>query len=125
MIAIDPMFLMTKYPGRQWSLPTGGALTDIQWLDDLAAPATIAADWNAWTQAQPWIAYQQQAKAALEATSVTMERIHEAILLGTTSASAPDVIAFMNYRRSLRAIVSAASGTPGTLPARPAYPAGT
>lgn len=69
--------------------------------------------------------FQAEAKAALDKTSVTMERITEGVSLGTTTPQAADVVAFMNYRRELRAIVSAKSGTPGTLPAQPPYPAGT
>lgn len=75
--------------------------------------------------AQTWTDTQQSAKAALSATSVTMERISEGIILGTTTAQAEDVIAFMNYRRSLRAILEAQTGTPGALPTKPPYPQGT
>lgn len=69
--------------------------------------------------------FQASAKVALDKTSVTMERITEGVALGTTTLQAADVVAFMQYRRQLRTIISAKSGTPGTLPSQPAYPAGT
>ena len=67
--------------------------------------------------------FQASAKDALAATSVTMERIVEGISLGTTTANAPDVVAWMNYRKALRACITATVA--GTLPNKPPYPAGT
>lgn len=81
--------------------------------------------WVAYTPPATWAGYQQQAQAALDRTDTTMHRITEAISLGLNTPTSADVVAFVDYRRSLRAIVSTSSGTPGTLPARPAYPAGT
>lgn len=75
--------------------------------------------------APTWADFQSEAKTALEATSNTMERITEAVSLGKTTLTATDVVAFMQYRVALRAIVSEKTGTPGTLPAKPPYPAGT
>lgn len=67
--------------------------------------------------------FQESAKDALAATSVTMERIVEGISLGTTTANAPDVVAWMNYRKALRDCITATVA--GTLPNKPPYPAGT
>lgn len=79
------------------------------------------------TSAQKWTAYQATAKAALEATSSTMERIVEGVSAGTCAFANADVVAFMNYRKSLRAILAEVqpSTIPTALPSRPAYPAGT
>lgn len=77
------------------------------------------------TPAPTWADFQGAAKAALEATSSTMERVTEAVSLGKTTVNAADVVAFMQYRVDLRTIVSTKSGTPGSLPTKPPYPAGT
>ncbi|HEY6022173.1 MAG TPA: hypothetical protein VIY48_20595, partial [Candidatus Paceibacterota bacterium] len=69
------------------------------------------------TAAQLLAAFQQSARLALEATSVTMERITEAVSVGATSFTAADVVAWMNYRKALRTCVSAT--TVGTLPTKP------
>lgn len=65
----------------------------------------------------------QQAQAALDDTDTTMHRINEAISLGLTTATATDVVTFVNYRRALRALLE--STTVGVLPTKPSYPAGT
>ncbi len=62
-------------------------------------------------------------KEALSATDTTMFRINEATSLGLTTASAPDVVAWVNYRRALRDLLKASTIT--ELPHRPSYPAGT
>ena len=72
-----------------------------------------------------WQAFQAAAKAAIGDSDTTMHRIAEAVALGLNSWTAADVVAFVTYRRALRAIVAAATGTPGALPAKPAWPAGT
>jgi hypothetical protein len=55
----------------------------------------------------------------------TVLRVTEAVALGLNSWTSADVVAWVNYRRALRTILSESTGTPGTLPAPPAYPAGT
>lgn len=79
------------------------------------------------TAAQQWVAFQGQAQAALSGTSVTLERICEGVALGTCAFTNPDVVAFMSYRKALRAILSEAqpAAIPTALPIKPAYPAGT
>ena len=62
-------------------------------------------------------------KDALSATDPTMFRITEAVSLGLTTTSAPDVVAWVNYRRALRDLLKASTIT--ELPHRPSYPAGT
>lgn len=65
-----------------------------------------------------WIAYQQQARQALEQSDLTILRCVE----NGVAVPAP----WQTYRADLRALLSAASGDPSQpLPARPAYPAGT
>lgn len=62
-------------------------------------------------------------RAALDASDTTMFRVSEAVSLGTTTLIAADVVAWVSYRRALRALLSAETIT--AIPARPAYPAGT
>lgn len=66
-----------------------------------------------------------QARYALERTSVTMERIIEGASLGTCAYTNADVVAFMNFRKKLRAIVSGTDTTSASLPIAPPPPAGT
>jgi hypothetical protein len=63
------------------------------------------------------------AQAALDISDTTVYRITEAVALGDTTWTASDVVAFVHYRRALRALLT--STTVGVLPTRPAYPAGT
>jgi hypothetical protein len=52
-----------------------------------------------------------------------MHRIAEAVVLGLNAWTGADVVAWVAYRRELRAI---AGGAPASaLPTKPAYPAGT
>ena len=62
-------------------------------------------------------------QAALATSDETLKRVQEAISLGTNSATSADVVAFVNYRRALRALLSAS--TVLTLPTKPPFPAGT
>lgn len=62
------------------------------------------------------------AKAALDEADITMLRISEAVSLGSNSWTNTDVVAWVNYRRSLRSIVDSNTGS---LPSKPSYPAGT
>jgi hypothetical protein len=68
----------------------------------------------------PFIASVQ---SALDNTDTTMHRINEAVSLGLTTMTAIDVVAYVNYRRALRALLK--STTVGVLPTKPAYPAGS
>lgn len=81
-------------------------------------PAAVAPD--------AWVGYQAKAQAALDKTSVTIERIVEGIAAGTCAFTNPDVVAFMDYRKALRAIISATTGDPdAAFPTHPGYPEGT
>jgi hypothetical protein len=100
--------------------PSGVALIaaalDAKWTDVTAVwPPTMTA---VEAQAAKWLAYQQQARAALLASDTTMHRCVE------NQVAVP--AAWATYRKALRAIISAPTGDP-TLPppTRPAYPAGT
>jgi len=79
------------------------------------------------TDSQKWEAYQIKAKTALSNSDTTMLRVYEAVVLGDTTMSAPDVVAFVKWRQALRAILSTAQPAelPTDLPTMPAYPAGT
>jgi hypothetical protein len=61
----------------------------------------------------------------LDDSDVTMNRTSEAVSLGLNSWTGTDVVAFVNYRRALRAIVNGADTTSTSIPSKPAYPAGT
>lgn len=76
--------------------------------------------------AQIWSDYQANAKIALDEADTTMLRVQEAVALGANTATSPDVVVFVNYRRALRAILKSQSGdATQPLPTKPAYPAGT
>jgi hypothetical protein len=51
-----------------------------------------------------------------------MPRIEEGVSLGLTTWTAPNVVAWMKYRRALRTIVE---GGKGSIPTEPELPAGT
>lgn len=78
------------------------------------------------TAADKWAAYQQSAKAALAASDVTVTRTSEAVALGNTTWAAADVVAYMQMRAALRAILSQPqpSTIPTSLPTAP-HPKGT
>ncbi len=88
------------------------------WVVSSCAPSLVAE-----IQAKAVADYQQSAKVAMDATSVTMERIQEAVILGKTTYTTTDVVAWATYRSALRSAISAASV--GTLPTKPPYPANT
>ena len=67
--------------------------------------------------AQAWSAYQATAQAALNKSDLVATRCFKA---GVAFPAA-----WLTYVEALRAIVSASTGTPATLPVPPAYPAGT
>lgn len=58
----------------------------------------------------------------LSDSDITMHRIAEAISLGLNSWTGTDVVAWVDYRRALRVIIT---NQGGALPTKPAYPAGT
>ncbi len=116
------------------SFPVNSALT---WVDVSAATPVPQAGWSAtettgaWAFAAPaapsttqlLATFTGSVQAALDASDTTLHRIAEGVVLGSTSWTAADVVAWVNYRRALRALL--ASAAPGALPARPAFPAGT
>lgn len=67
-------------------------------------------------------ALEAEAFVALQRTDLTMTRIAEAVSLGLSSWTADDVVAWVEYRRALRAVVSTGEGP---IPDRPAYPQNT
>lgn len=74
-----------------------------------------------------WQAYQAQAHQALAKTDITVNRITEGVVKGTCVLTNADVVAYMNYRGSLRAILTQAqpSTIPTSLPTHAPLPAGT
>lgn len=106
-------------------------ITDAQWQTCLSNPgytvmsgalvapvAPTAAQVAAQQAAAAWSAYQASAKAALDASDITVLRCYE------SGVAMP--AAWTTYRKALRAIVGSASGDPTqALPAKPAYPSGT
>jgi hypothetical protein len=85
----------------------------------LAAPLAPTAEQVAGQQAAAaWASYQTDAKAALDASDITVLRCYE------NGVVTP--VAWATYRKALRSIVRAASGDPSQpLPMKPAYPSGT
>lgn len=94
---------MARPSGSSFSFDAAGKLTITP-----AAPPSAA---------QLWAEYQGNARAALGVSDVTIIRCVE--------NGVPVPAEWAQYRAALRAIVAANTGTPGTLPAKPAYPAGT
>lgn len=99
------------------------------WMEAGGMPTAIAeeADLEAVLSAQypagwPGLALKASAKALLDAADLTMLRVAEAVALATNSWASDDVVAWVEYRRGLRAVIA---GTASELPAKPAYPAGT
>lgn len=136
-------YILQDSPGS-WSIrqdssitvPTGGIeVTDSQYDGLLNGSLTVTngvvsttpAPTQTQINAQQWVAYQAQAKAALEASDVTMHRILESVILGNTTTWTADEQAFVNWRRALRAILSQTQPVtiPTALPTKPPYPAGT
>jgi hypothetical protein len=113
-------FMASNEPGDiALDVPDNFDLNPGEWRHD-------GADWvedDGWR----WSEYQRQALAALSATDITVARISEAVALGHTTWDAPDVVAVMNHRRDLRAILSQPKPDviPADLPAHPGFPAGT
>jgi hypothetical protein len=65
-----------------------------------------------------------QARDLLPGTDTTMHRVEEAVALGLNTWTNLDVIAWVTYRRELRAIV-AGNSEDTVLPTPPPYPVGT
>jgi len=61
----------------------------------------------------------------LDDSDTTMHRIGEAVALGLNSWTGTDVVAWVNYRRALRAILDGTDTSSTSIPSRPAYPSGT
>lgn len=72
-----------------------------------------------------WADYQEKARTELEGTSKTMERIIEAVSLGTTTLGSADVVAFMTARKARRDVLSQSSGDPSKVLPELIYPQGT
>lgn len=101
---------------REWNLSSPEPT-----IEQLSA-AEPAAD-----AAAAWDSYKTEAKTALSETDDIVLRLVEAVALGLTTYTAADVVAFVNYRRVLRAILTETQPEviPTSLPTKPAYPAGT
>jgi hypothetical protein len=67
----------------------------------------------------------KQALTALTDSDTTMHRISEAVALGLNTWAGADVVAWVNYRRALRAIGNGTATTSTALPTKPAFPGGT
>jgi hypothetical protein len=109
---------------------SGGTITSVVygWSDAAVPPDgqtfLAVADVSGFEAGQPAAkVFAASAQAALDASDTTMLRVTEAVALGLTTMSADDVVAWVNYRRALRALLK--STTIASLPARPAYPVGT
>lgn len=104
--------------GQHFTWGEDGTLT---FFDDTPAAVIggVESVYAAHDPAKPsWGAYQQQAKAALCESDITMLRCVEN---GVTIPAA-----WQTYRKALRSIIGAASGdATQPLPPKPAYPAGT
>lgn len=110
-----------------WFSPTQGYHEGSQdFADDVATPRrpdpTYVWNGTAWVESLTAAFWVQLALAALDDADTTVSRIMQAVMRGTTTLAAADVVAWATYMAALRVI---AGGGPGPLPAKPAYPAGT
>ena len=91
--------------------------------------SAVTAGWAditaSWPPAPTPVALSVLAQSALTKTDTSFLRTQEAITLGLTTATTADVVAFVHYRKALRAIVDGTDTTSTSLPAKPAYPANT
>jgi hypothetical protein len=124
----DPVWQFTADPNivsRVW--PSGQM--DSCSISDSAYLAWVAAGNTATPYTAPartWANVQADALAALNHSDTTMHRISEALALGLTMQTSADTVAYVQWRRSLRSIIGAATGDATTvLPAEPPYPTGT
>jgi len=127
---------------NQSDVPAGQTSVEVeqaaytQLLADQAQGLVIQNDGNGNPVALPWQAspalnwkfFQGKVKALLDSSDTTMARINEAISLGLTTATAADVVAYVQWRRYLRTLVSNSDVPPSSIPtitSAPPYPAGT
>lgn len=77
------------------------------------------------SSAEQWAAYQAFAVAVLQSTDAVIPKVVEAVILGKNNFTGADVVAFMQWREQLRAIIAAPTGDPSvSLPPQPPVPAG-
>jgi hypothetical protein len=113
--------LVPNFRGQTWFDQTTGFAVEIT---SVGQPPANLAPTAPLPTVTPLAAFQQSALSALSATDTTFDRIQEAITLGLTTAADPSVIAWIEYRKALRAEIKAPAV--GTLPIKPStYPAGT
>ncbi len=95
------------------------------WTQTWNVTTATAAEQAARTTAQ-WQAYQAQARQALDKTGITVDRITEGVVKGTCALTNADVVAYMNMREALRAILTQTQPAtiPTSLPTAP-FPTGT
>ena len=117
--------LEPDFRGQTWYDQTTGAAVEITAVGQPASNLAVTPPPP--TLAQQWTSYQASVKMALASTDTTVARISEAISLGSTTATTADVVAYMSYRKSLRAILSEVQQTtiPTALPTKAPYPANT
>ncbi len=83
----------------------------------------LAAQQSTYTAQSAITSMNAASAAALAESDKTMLRIQEAISLGLTTPTTADVIAWVNYRKNLRILVT--SNVAQSLPNKPAYPQNT
>lgn len=110
----DHMAAVNLPQGSSFSFAAPGSPENI---GALSVTLPTAEEIAAQVSASAWSAYQAQASATLMASDRTVMRCYEAGIALPAEWSA--------YRKALRAITGATSGTAGALPVAPAYPAGT
>lgn len=100
-------------------------LTSDQWAARLNGHwAVTGGNLVAYTPPSPTMDTRIEAKALLDKADTTMARVTEAVSLGLTTFTTPDVVAFSAWRKAVRAVVGG-SATDTPIPTRPPYPAGT
>ena len=107
-------------------VPALSAVVDVSAISPVPQVGWTATETGGvWSFHAPSFVTPSAALAALAQTDISMHRIVEAAVLGKTTWTTADVVAFVTYREALRAIVSGTNTIAATLPTKPPYPVGT
>jgi hypothetical protein len=101
-----PEFLIATYPGRQWFLPAGGDISDIQWSDG-TAPTDIADKLAAYSPSTvPVVVSRFQARMALHNAGL-FDQVDAAMALSTTPVIAKEAWgSAQEFRRDSQTVAS-------------------
>ena len=107
------------------NMPEGAVLiTADQYLNQqnlTIVAGSVAEITDAEKQARLWLNYQGQAAQALTASESDVVNLYEAFMHGDAKATDTKVVAFLAWRRALKAITTQSSGTVAPIPEKPSW----